>query len=122
MRLVWIMIVVLGGLLAGAVFTRVEQSPPKIKTRVTQVFVGEEATLDVVGSLVTGSDRAGIGFFDASGSVRASTLRANLFGIALEKRSNPDIGDDVLFVGNETNVSVGLGLEPAPALDELDLQ
>ena len=42
MRLVWILVIVLAGLAAGALFTRLETSAPQISTRLTPVFVGDE--------------------------------------------------------------------------------
>ena len=42
MRVVWFLIIVLAGSVAGALFTRFEGEPPSIRTRVDQTFVGRE--------------------------------------------------------------------------------
>lgn len=42
MRVVWILIIVVGGVAAGTLFTRFEGEAPEIRTRVDQTYVGQE--------------------------------------------------------------------------------
>lgn len=42
MKLVWIAVIVLAGIAAGAVFTRLEGAPPSVRTREGLVYVGSE--------------------------------------------------------------------------------
>lgn len=44
MKLVWILIIILGGLTGAGLFTRLEGTPPDIQTRMTQVEVGADYT------------------------------------------------------------------------------
>ena len=41
MRIIWTLLIILTGSLAGYVVTRFESSEPQIRTRTTPVFVGE---------------------------------------------------------------------------------
>jgi len=87
------------------------------------IVSGNGAELKVDGCLVEGSDRAGLLFAKASGEVRRTLIRKNVFAIDLEHGASPRIRDDNLMTDNQSNkVSVGQGLAlppvpPAPSLN-----
>lgn len=78
------------------------------------------ASADLSAIVVENSDRAGILFYDAGGSLGGSVVRGNSFAVALERGAEPAIGEDNAFEGNTRNdVARGLDLEPVPPLESL---
>lgn len=72
-------------------------------------------SLDIEGSVVEDSARAGLLFVGAGGSVSGSVIRRGVIAIDLEQGSAPEIAADNVYEENDENgVVSGQGLAPAP--------
>lgn len=82
---------------------------------------GGTTRADLAGLAVEDNVRAGVMFWGAGGSLARSVMRRNVFAVALEGGADPEISDDNVYLDNGRNdVAVGLGLEPAPPVQETD--
>ena len=77
--------------------------------------------VEIAELVVEDSARAGIFLYGAGGSLRSSIVRRSVFAIALDEGADPTIAADNFFEDNErSEVSAGLGLDPAPPIEPLD--
>lgn len=79
-----------------------------------------DSPLETVDVVVENSEGAAMPFVGSAGSVSGCVIRDSVFAIVLEQGADPVIGDDNMFLNNESNeVTRGAGLEPSPPPEPL---